>query len=69
MAFKNSKARKQVGSGGKRRKRLKGKGPTPKAKDRVAHVNFQANKGFKKSKPKHKSNFNQERRQASDFIL
>jgi 23S rRNA (guanosine2251-2'-O)-methyltransferase len=52
MAFKNSKSKRQVGSGGKRRKRLEGKGPTPKAKDRVAHVNYKANKGFKKSKPK-----------------
>ena len=69
MAFKNSKARKQVGSGGKRRKRLEGKGPTPKAKDRVAHINYQANKGFKKSKSKPTSNFKQERRPASDFIL
>ena len=69
MPFNNSKSRKQVGSGGKRRKRLKGKGPTPKAKDRVAHVNYQANKGFKKSRPKSKPNSHQERRPASDFIL
>ena len=69
MAFKNSKSKRQVGSGGKRRKRLEGKGPTPKAKDRVAHVNYKANKGFKKSKPKSNSNFNQERRPSSDFIL
>ncbi|MBM3682830.1 MAG: 23S rRNA (guanosine(2251)-2'-O)-methyltransferase RlmB, partial [Actinobacteria bacterium] len=37
MAFKNargSSGKKTVGSGGKNRKSLKGKGPTPKAKDR-----------------------------------
>ena len=27
-----------VGSGGQRRKQLKGKGPTPRAEDRVGHV-------------------------------
>ncbi len=47
MAFKNARkpgGKKTVGSGGKNRKALKGKGPTPKAKDRPAHVKYRDKK-------------------------
>jgi hypothetical protein len=47
MAFKNARkpgGKKTVGTGGKNRKALKGKGPTPKAKDRPAHVKYRDKK-------------------------
>ena len=74
MGFKNSSGKRKIGSGGKRRKALKGKGPTPKAKDRVSHVNYQdrKNKNPKKTRSmqyQRKNYADNEKRPASDFIL
>ena len=80
MAFKNARkpgGKKTVGSGGKNRKALKGKGPTPKAKDRPAHVKYRDKKERNPkntrtaqfTKEPRRSFSNNEKRSASDFIL
>ena len=80
MAFKNVRkpgGKKTVGTGGKNRKALKGKGPTPKAKDRPAHVKYRDKKERNPkntrtaqfTKEPRRSFSNNEKRSASDFIL
>lgn len=75
MVARSSK--KPAGSGGKNRKGLKGKGPTPKAKDRPAHVRYQDKKrknpkntrSAQFTKEPRRNSGNNEKRSASDFIL
>jgi 23S rRNA (guanosine2251-2'-O)-methyltransferase len=79
MALNNKRkttSKKAFGLGGKKRKSLKGKGPTPKAKDRVSHVNYQDKKSknpkatrSQQYSKEPRSFSNREKRPASDFIL